>query len=491
MRVFLFLLLLLASLQDFNPAQAQTIQPVPFYSMLNWDTSPYKSFRFTYGNPGAENWINYRILYPEGYNPNSKDEKKYPLTIILHGAGESARMEWTNSTRTNTPYPEGDPRRDNNDHQLLYGGREHLQAVQKGRFPGFVLFPQNFYGTWIDGKGEPDSKMRPDLQTTLELLKHLIATHNVDPNRIYIQGISNGGVGAWYAAYQRPDLFAAVLPMSAHGYPAMASRLANKAIWVFQGEKDDNPLPRTTQKTVDAIENAGGRIRYTVYPETGHNTWNRAYNEPDFFEWMLAQNKQNAFVQNKKPVVEAGSEIITTMPKNFVDLSGQAVDEDGIIVSSSWNKISGPAAATIEQEGSLNTRVSGLREGNYVFRLTVTDDLGATASDEVSVTVEVNPLSVNPLPEEPEENFIAYPNPFRDFIHLRIISEKPQQWALTLFNAQGKILFQGTTARDSFDKHPLTLEMDKLGIQLEQGLYFIQVLNKENRSGKTFMMLKK
>lgn len=483
-RAIIFLILA-CSLQQLH-VQAQTVQHVPYYPMLNWDTSPYKSFRFTYQNNKAEGWLNFRLLYPIGYDSAANDGKKYPLTIILHGTGESARMEWKNDLKTNTPYPADDPRRDNNDHQLLYGAKEHLTAVKEGRFPGFVLFPQNFYGSWISESGDAASEMHRDLEKTLALVEYLVQNLKIDPMRISLQGISNGGVAAWYAAYKRPELFAAVLPMSAHGYPAMASTLANLKIWVFQGEEDTNPSPPATEETVQAIENAGGTIRYTLYPETGHNTWNKAYQEPDFFQWILDQSKVEN--PNKAPVALAGEDQKIVLPTDSVLLQGQASDEDGSIATYHWEKISG-AGCSILQADALTTKVVGLEKGEYIFRFSVTDDRGAKAFDEVAVTVEDQPLAVKKRHIKEVKSIMVYPNPFTGKLLVKIASNGAREFSVIILDSLGRVVFSQMIETQSSDEHTFTLDLASQ--MLPEGLYLFQIQNQETFSRSTLPLLKR
>lgn len=91
---------------------------------------------------------------------------------------------------------------------------------------------------------------------------------------------------------------------------------------------------------------------------------------------------------NNPPVANAGSDIAITLPTNTVNLNGSASsDSDGKIVTYAWTKTAGPSQFQITTTGSVTTSVTGLAAGVYVFRLTVTDDKGATASDDVTVTV--------------------------------------------------------------------------------------------------------
>jgi hypothetical protein len=91
-------------------------------------------------------------------------------------------------------------------------------------------------------------------------------------------------------------------------------------------------------------------------------------------------------VSNNPPEAAAGTDQTITLPTNSVTLSGSATDGDGTIASYAWTKISG-GAATITSPASASTTVTGLVQGAYTFRLTATDDDGATDFDDVNVTV--------------------------------------------------------------------------------------------------------
>lgn len=380
--IFLAIALLCGSL---SITSAQTVRSVDYYPMLTWDTSPYKSLRYTRENVSWQ-WINFRLLFPNGYDSLAQDNKKYPIIIMLHGAGESGRMEWNNSTKTNSPYPINDPRRDNNDHHLMFGGREHLNAVQADRFPGFVLFPQNSYGVWVDGKGEATASFHDDLEKAIELLEYLVQHLKIDPSRIYIHGLSAGGKGVWLAAHKRPDIFAAALPMSAPGDPAMAEQLASLPLWVFQGALDTNPRPSNTRKTVDAINKAGGEVRYTEYENVEHNTWTKGFKESDFFEWMLGKSKGIPGTPNKKPVLEADDDKSISLPTNSTTFSATASDPDGTIVSYLWEQIEGPKAS-LSGTTTNKLSVAELVAGSYIFRVSVRDNSGAMVSVELNLLV--------------------------------------------------------------------------------------------------------
>lgn len=285
--IFLFMFLLSAL-----HTTAQEIRPYDYHPMLNWDTSPYKSYSYHSPTFSSRQSINFRLLYPQGFDSSATNPDTYPLVLVLHGSGESAYYYYDPSCSCKKPYPEGHEAILNNDNQLLFGAQEHLKASKNGSLNGFVLFPQNFYGTWINGEGLIEEGPYVDIEITLELLEYLIEKLPVDPDRVYIHGLSNGAGGVLSATWLRPDLFAAALPMSHAGDPAMAEKIYDIPLWFFQGGLDDNPNPAKTQKTIDEFKHYNSKyLRYTLYEQSGHNIWGAAYREPDFFSWIMGHRK--------------------------------------------------------------------------------------------------------------------------------------------------------------------------------------------------------
>ncbi len=251
--------------------------------------------------------MNGRLASPYEYRTAPVPGKKYPIVIMMHGVGETANCRGRCNTATN-------PEQYNNDHNLYHGGREHLEAINADpgdpkHWPGFVLFPQ-VYGAWGYSYDDGEvSQQNLQVQQVARMVEVLITMYPIDPNRIYIHGLSNGGAGTHLFVYDHPDLIAAAGPMSgalSHGYEGdygfnefgapndypPEETMVHIPIWQFQGGQDKNPTPTRTLNSLQQIYDAGGYIRYYEYPNFGHNVWWYAYNrEPDFFSWFQQYSK--------------------------------------------------------------------------------------------------------------------------------------------------------------------------------------------------------
>ena len=197
--------------------------------------------------------LNYLLYLPEGYA--GKADKRWPLVLFLHGAGESG--DDLNKVKIHGP----------------------PKLVAKGKqFPFLLVSPQSPKFGW-------------DVDALKALVDDVKANHRVDPDRVYVTGLSMGGFGTWALASAYPNEFAALAPICGGGEPIWAKKIKHIPEWVFHGAKD-KVVPLTRSETmVKAVKKAGGEVRFTIYPEAGHDSWTQAYNDPELYEWLLQQRR--------------------------------------------------------------------------------------------------------------------------------------------------------------------------------------------------------
>jgi predicted peptidase len=223
----------------------------------------------TYTDPAGKTLL-YRLLKPEGYDP----AKKYPLVIFLHGAGE---------------------RGNDNEAQLKHGVKEFVKSDVRKKYPCFLIAPQcptrQVWAGLEGGFGSHKQAAKPSEpgRLVLELIGAMQKEYSIDPNRIYLTGLSMGGYGTWDLLARRPKLFAAGAPVCGGGDESTAEKIANIPIWVFHGDKDTSVPVARSRTMVEALKKAGGHPKYTEYPGVGHNSWDKAYADPELMKWLFAQ----------------------------------------------------------------------------------------------------------------------------------------------------------------------------------------------------------
>jgi predicted peptidase len=205
--------------------------------------------------------------------PNqSQRKRRYPLVVFLHGAGE---------------------RGDDNEAQLRHGVREFATPANRKKFPCFVIAPQCPKNQkWADWSAiKPSARPSAALRRVEELIEHVEREHRVDPDRIYVTGMSMGGFGTWSLLRRQPNKFAAAVMVCGGGDEADAPKFVNIPIWAFHGARDDAVPVERSRKMIAAIEKAGGKPKYTEYPNVGHDSWTLAYKDSDMLAWLFAQSR--------------------------------------------------------------------------------------------------------------------------------------------------------------------------------------------------------
>lgn len=228
----------------------------------------------------AGNTLPYRILYPENYDKN----KKYPLILFLHGAGE---------------------RGSDNEKQLVHGAKLFLKDENRKKFPAIVVIPQcpqNSYwaNARVDRSTQPlsisfDYSMSAQwpLVAANELVKKIVKEEGVDQSRVYITGLSMGGMGTFESVYRYPDLYAAALPICGGGdAKAYDKRVKKTAFWVFHGADDAVVDVKLSREMLGKLKSLKVENKYSEYPGVDHNSWDNAFAEPAFLSWMFSKRRK-------------------------------------------------------------------------------------------------------------------------------------------------------------------------------------------------------
>lgn len=232
-------------------AKAQTAQTALVAKSFHWTATRSEETR-------------YLLYLPKDYQAGGS--QRWPLMLFLHGAGERGT-----------------------DLQLVTIHGPPMLVKQGKEFPFILASPQC------------PADRRWENEGLLHLLDHLIATHAVDTNRIYLTGLSMGGYGTWRLGMTCPERFAAIAPICGGGEyidALLASRSKTAAfrslpVWAFHGAKDDLVPLDESERMINALKQLGCKdVKLTVYPDAGHDSWTETYKNPELYEWLLKQSRR-------------------------------------------------------------------------------------------------------------------------------------------------------------------------------------------------------
>jgi predicted peptidase len=201
-------------------------------------------------------------------------DERLPLVIFLHGAGGRG-----NDNRT----------------QLRDGLVQLLAAIQQ-RHPCVLIAPQcpaDVKWTGINWQQRPLAERTPKptrpAAAVLELIAELITMRPIDRTRIYLTGVSMGGSGTWDLATRAPGLFAAIMPVCGGCDVRNAALWANQSLWAFPGARDTVVTPDLARSLIAELRANGQQLKYTEYPDAGHDIGSKVYGEAESLRWLFSQ----------------------------------------------------------------------------------------------------------------------------------------------------------------------------------------------------------
>lgn len=201
--------------------------------------------------------LNYLLHLPADYK---KDKNKtYPLLIFLHGTGERG---------------------------------DSLELVKKNGPPSFLDSRPDFPFITVSPQCPNDTKWMWIADELQDMLEQLQIKYRVDPDKIYLTGLSMGGFGTWAWACSRPGQFAAIAPVCGGGYVHYAYELKNTPVWAFHGDADPVVPVNCTIEMVEAVNATGGSARMTIYPGVAHASWVNAYKNEELYTWLLGHSRK-------------------------------------------------------------------------------------------------------------------------------------------------------------------------------------------------------
>ncbi len=204
--------------------------------------------------------LGYYIYLPDNYS-----KVKLPLVLFLHGAGE--RGEDLGLIETH-----GLPK-----------------LIKKGKnFPFIIIAPQCPSHLWWS------DPLPVDLLSSL--IDEVLLLDFVDEKQVYCTGLSMGGYGTFALSIKRPELFSAIISICGgvdiQNYFKLKN-LKNMPIWMFHGDQDQIIPLNNSEQIYNVLKSKNKNIKLTVYKNTGHNSWDKAYDDKRIYSWFLKFKKND------------------------------------------------------------------------------------------------------------------------------------------------------------------------------------------------------
>ncbi len=220
----------------------------------------------------------YRVAFPD----NLEKGKKYPLVVYLHGIGSRGSDNWR---------------------QLIHGHKFLKNKDLYNKYPAIVLFPQcPKTKMWthrqkknVNGKWEFNFpiKEKPSLATEMTnmLVNKYLQQSYIDSSRVYLVGMSMGGMGVLEFLYRWSGTYSAAAVVCGAHDSKLAQNYCDVPIWFFHGDKDRTVPYKYSMQIYENVKNCNKNSKYTLYKNVAHNCWDSAYSNPDLLKWLYQFSK--------------------------------------------------------------------------------------------------------------------------------------------------------------------------------------------------------
>lgn len=211
----------------------------------------------------------YCLILPDNYNP----EKSYPLILFLHGGAERGA---------------------DNQSQLKYVSELFTEKQFRKDKPCLILLPQcsdSEYWVTVDRinwKFLDKTMQTEQLSTVVDLVSQMIESKKVKSNEIYGLGISMGGMAVLSLVRDYPDLLQSAISIcGATNIEALKTAEIKAPVWLIHGDSDPVVPAYFSRKAYAVLKEKNKNCRYTEYHKTMHDSWNKAFQEPDILYWLF------------------------------------------------------------------------------------------------------------------------------------------------------------------------------------------------------------
>ncbi len=239
----------------------------------------------------------YRVYFPDSLEQG----RKYPLIVYLHGMGSRGKDNWR---------------------QLIHGSKFLKDTSVYNNYPAVVLFPQcpksmmwtnrekeKIKGKWVYSfpVSEP-----PTLSAEMAnlLVDNYLKHSYIDSSKVYVLGMSMGGIGVLEFIYRWQNKYAAAAVVCGGHNKTLTQTYCHIPIWFFHGKKDRTVPYKYSKEVYEKLQKCNKDTKYTLYEKIAHNCWDSAYSNPNLLKWLYGFSRK----QDNQPTVDTLLNLKTNKP---------------------------------------------------------------------------------------------------------------------------------------------------------------------------------